>query len=148
MSAFEYFTKIAGLIRATAQVQRRQPGAKLMDAWQLCASTDHQWQAVHRRYKYGQWLRLLQVEPVMHGMNGNRNLAHDFIIKLSPCTCTCSYVAALAGEMAGTCRTVLLGRLKFVTNTATRHDKLVNQQAKTVSKPVNGCACRRVIDLM
>ena len=52
----------------------------------------------------------------MHGMNGNRNPAHDFIVKLSPCTC--SYLAALAGEMAGICGTELLGCLKFVTNPA------------------------------
>ena len=31
-------------------------------------------------------------------MNGTRDPAHDFIVKLSPCMC--SYLAALAGEMA------------------------------------------------
>ena len=36
---------------------------------------------------------------VKHCMKGTRNPAHDFIVKLSPCTC--SYLAALAGEMAG-----------------------------------------------
>ena len=36
----------------------------------------------------------------MHGMNGTRNPVRDFIVKHSPCTC--SYLAALAGEMAGT----------------------------------------------
>ena len=41
--------------------------------------------------------------------------------------------------MAGICGTELLGRLKFVTNPAICHDELVNQQAKTLSKPpVNG----------
>ena len=82
----------------------------------------------------------------MHGMNGNRNPAHDFIVKRSPCTC--SYLTALAGEMAGICGTELLGCLKFVTNPAICNDKLVNQQAKTLSKLVNGCACRRMIGLM
>ena len=92
----------AGLLRATARVQRRQPGAKLKHAWQLlvCASTDHQRHAAHRRYKYGHWLRLLQVEQVTHG---TRNPAHGFIVKLTPCTC--SYLAALAGEIAGICGT-------------------------------------------
>ena len=79
------------------RVQRRRPGAKLKHAWQLlvCTSTDHQQQAAHRRYKYGQWLRLLQVEQVMHGMNGTRNPAHDFIVHAR----VYSYLAALAGEL-------------------------------------------------
>ena len=39
--------------------------------------------------------------------------------------------------------------LAIVTNPPICHDKLVNQQSKTLSKPpVNGCACRRMIDLM
>ena len=42
----------------------------------------------------------------MHGrMNGTRNPAHDFIVKLSPCMS--SYLATLAGEMAGICDTWL-----------------------------------------
>ena len=73
----------------------------------------------------------------MHGMNGNTNPAQYFIVKLSPCTC--SYLAALAGDMAGICGTEVFERLKFVTNRVICHDKLVNQQAKTLSKPpVNG----------
>ena len=32
----------------------------------LCFYCDNQRQAAHRRYKYGQWLRLLQVEQVSH----------------------------------------------------------------------------------
>ena len=72
---------------------------QLKHMWQLlvCASTDRQRQAAHVQVvKYGQWLRLLQVEQVMHGMNGNRNPAHNFIVKLSPCMC--SYLAALQGN--------------------------------------------------
>ena len=67
----------------------------------ICASTDHQQQAVHRRYKLV-WT-VVEVEQVVHGMNGTRNPADDFVVKLSPCTC--SYLAALAGEMAGICGT-------------------------------------------
>ena len=106
MSAFKYFTNIdlsctkqahEGYCPSAASTTR----SEVKHAWQLlvCTSTDHQRQAAHRRYKCGQWLRLLQVGQVMHGMNGSRNPAHDFIVKLSPCTC--SYLAALAGEMAG-----------------------------------------------
>ena len=71
----------------------------------------------------------------MHGMNGTRNPAHDFIVKLSPCTC--SYIAALAGEMAGICGT---WPFEICESPAIQcHDKVVNQQAKTLSKPpVNG----------
>ena len=31
----------------------------------VCPSTDLQWQAAHRRYKYGQWLRSIQVRTIM-----------------------------------------------------------------------------------
>ena len=84
----------------------RLPHVQLKHMWQLlvCASTDRQRQATHVQVvKYGQWLWLLQVEQVMHGMNGNRNPAHNFIVKLSPCMC--SYLAALPGETAGICGT-------------------------------------------
>ena len=60
------------VMRATAQVQHQRPGTKTTDVSTcgnlllICASTDHQRQAVQI------WtvLRSLQVEPVMHGMNG------------------------------------------------------------------------------
>ena len=107
MSAFNYFTKIdldllheAGLMRATARVQRQRPGVKARVATSdLCfyrPSTAGHSQAVQIR-------TVVEVEQVVHGMNSTRNPAHDFIVKLSPCTC--SYIAALAGEMAGICGT-------------------------------------------
>ena len=84
------------VMRATARVQRRRPGAKLKYAWQLTSglcfyrpSTAGHSQA---RCKCGQWLRSLQVDPVMHGMNGThkrQSPAHDFIVK----PCMCSYIS-------------------------------------------------------
>ena len=109
ISVFKYFMKIDlvhegmlwGLLSWAARVQRHQPGAKTTKVkkytYQLlvCVSTDHQWQATHRQYKYAQWLRSLQVEPVTHGMHkrhsNTRNPAYDFIIKLGPCMC--SYIS-------------------------------------------------------
>ena len=34
----------------------------------VVASTDHQWQATHRQYKYGQWVEVALGES-HHGMN-------------------------------------------------------------------------------
>ena len=122
---------------------------------QVCASTDHQLQAAHRRYKYGQWLRSLQVEPVMHGMNGKGQKSSSwFHRKASSSPCMCSYISC-PGWRNGwhmwylavrTLATWAFWNLAIVTNPAICHDKLVNQQAKTLSKPpMNGkwCACRR-----
>ena len=82
-------------------------------------------------------------------INARNCQAHELIVKLSPCMCSCigypswrngwhMWYLVLSGEELATWAFWNLA-VSLVTSPAICHDKLVNQQAKTLPKPpVNG----------